>query len=82
MDAARGPYPPEVEAKSRHAQALGNLDRPDHHGIVHVAAVQRMGVTDHQAGLGRLGQGQPGLQPSTVPNVNLHRRFHVTTLVR
>ena len=42
-----------------HAQALGNLGHPDHHGIVHVAAVQRMGVTDHQAGLGHLGQGQP-----------------------
>jgi hypothetical protein len=82
MDAGRGPHPTEVEAERGQAQTLGNLAHADHHGIVHIPAVEGVGVTDHEAGAGRLRQRQQGFQSGTVLNVNLYRGFHYMTLVR
>ena len=37
-------------------------------------------MADHQAGAGRLGEGEPCLEPNTVGNVKSYRRFHIASL--
>jgi hypothetical protein len=55
-----GPDTPEIEAKRRIAGGLGDLPGSDDDRVVHFAAVERMGVAEHESADG----GVEGLQPS------------------
>jgi len=59
---------------------LGDLDYTDDHGVVHVAAVEGVGVAYDDASPGAVGECKTGLEPGAITNVKSYRRFHDTTL--
>jgi hypothetical protein len=72
--------PAEVESKRGDAQALCDLGHPNDHRVVHIAAVQRVRVADHEARSHRLRMGEAGLEVNTVWNLKCNGAFHVMTL--
>src|SRR5215472_13728699 len=80
MLARRSAHSAEIEAEGRHLQSLGDLDYTDDHGVVHVAAVEGVGVAYDDASPGAVGECKTGLEPGAITNVKSYRRFHDTTL--
>src|SRR5262249_34552015 len=59
-----GPHPPEVEAERGDPGLRGDLHGADHHRVVHVAPVERMGMAHDQAGPGPQALRAAPLPPS------------------
>ena len=75
MGALGGADPAEVEPEGG-TPALRHLGRPDHHGVVHVPAVERMGMAHDEPGGGRWGTGEAGLELRATGHLDFDGALH------
>ena len=65
----------EIEAECCQVGARAGLDGRDHHGAIHVAAIERMGVSDDDPGARSRVDGQGALQNWTCAQAEADRTF-------
>src|SRR5947208_7058377 len=73
--AARGAHAAEVEPQGGEPERRAHVLNPHNHRVLHVATVQRMGVTDHDARGGARRDGEPGLEDDVRADRETQRLF-------
>jgi hypothetical protein len=79
VDTGRASDTSKVEAEGPNALLPGDLRRAYDDGIVHVSAVERVGVTEDQARRSALGQPELTLEHDLGRDVNLYDVFQIDT---